>query len=160
MRHHVDLQNVDVSIWVLGKINLMADRIAWGIDFVPHFGDTQSFGICSLVYLTLVPLFHSQGIGFRDSLYANMSEYENAFGCVKRMQGILQAAQCSVIMRFISSVHVEFQQGPCALNCISKMYFSLWMTPGVSERMWSVNIEVSISGEYQTLGRNSGRLSD
>jgi hypothetical protein len=28
---------------------------------------------------------------------------------------------------------------------ISKMYFSLWKTPGVPERMWSVNIEGSIS---------------
>jgi len=33
-------------------------------------------------------------------------------------------------------------------NSISKMYFGLWKTPGVSERMWSVNFEVSISGEY------------
>jgi len=26
----------------------------------------------------------------------------------------------------------------------------------VSERMWSVNLDVSISGEYQTLGGHSG----
>ena len=43
---------------------------------------------------------------------------------------------------------------------ISKMYFSLWKTPGVSERMWSVNLEGSISGEYQTLGGYSGRPSE
>jgi len=43
---------------------------------------------------------------------------------------------------------------------ISKMYFSLWKTPGVSERMWSVNIEASISGGYQTLGGFSGRPSE
>ena len=43
---------------------------------------------------------------------------------------------------------------------ISKMYFSLWKTPGVSERMWSVNLEASISGEYQTLGGYSGRPSE
>ena len=43
---------------------------------------------------------------------------------------------------------------------ISKMYFSLWTPPGVSERMWSVSFEVSISGEYQTLGGHSGRLSE
>jgi len=35
---------------------------------------------------------------------------------------------------------------------ISKMYFSHWKPPGVSERMWSVNLDASISGEYQTLG--------
>jgi hypothetical protein len=36
-------------------------------------------------------------------------------------------------------------------HVISKMYFSRWELPGVSERMWSVNLEASISGEYQTL---------
>jgi hypothetical protein len=40
---------------------------------------------------------------------------------------------------------------------ISKMYFSHWKPPGVYERMWSVNLEESISGEYQTLGGHSGR---
>ena len=45
-------------------------------------------------------------------------------------------------------------------DVISKMYFSLWKTPGVSERMWSVNLEPSISGEYQTLGGYSGRPSE
>jgi len=43
---------------------------------------------------------------------------------------------------------------------ISKMYFSHREPPEVSERMWSVNIDVSISGEYQTLGGHSGRLAE
>jgi len=43
---------------------------------------------------------------------------------------------------------------------ISKMYFSHWKTPGVSERMWSVNLDASISGEYQTLGGHSGQPSE
>jgi len=43
---------------------------------------------------------------------------------------------------------------------ISKIYFGLWKTPGVSERMWSVNLEASISGEYQTLGGYSGMPSE
>ena len=47
----------------------------------------------------------------------------------------------------------------CSID-ISKMYFSHWMTPGVSERMWSVNWDASISGEYQTLGGHSGRPSE
>jgi len=50
-----------------------------------------------------------------------------------------------------------------AANCdifIRKMFFSLWKPPGVSERMWSVNLDVSMSGEYQTQGGNSGRPSD
>jgi len=43
---------------------------------------------------------------------------------------------------------------------ISKMYFSLWKTAGVSERMWSVNLEASISGDDQTLGGYSGWPSE
>jgi len=43
---------------------------------------------------------------------------------------------------------------------ISKMYSSHWMTPGVSERMWSANLDASFSGEYQTLGGHSGRPSE
>jgi len=35
---------------------------------------------------------------------------------------------------------------------ISKMYFSHWKPPGVSERMRSVNLDASISGEYPTVG--------
>jgi len=38
---------------------------------------------------------------------------------------------------------------------ISEMYFSQWKPPEVSERMWSVNLDASISGEYQTLGGHS-----
>jgi hypothetical protein len=44
--------------------------------------------------------------------------------------------------------------------CISKMYFSHWKPPGESERMWSVNLDASISGEYQTLGGHSCRPSE
>jgi hypothetical protein len=40
------------------------------------------------------------------------------------------------------------------------MYFSHWKPPGVSERMWSVNLNASISGEYQTLGGHSFRPSE
>jgi len=45
-------------------------------------------------------------------------------------------------------------------TAISKMYFSLWKTPEVSERMWSVNLDASISEEYQTVGGHSGRPSE
>jgi len=51
-------------------------------------------------------------------------------------------------------------QLPNQPNTISKMYFSHWKSPGVSERMWSVNLDASISGEYQTLGEHSCRLSE
>jgi len=43
---------------------------------------------------------------------------------------------------------------------ISKMYFSHWKTLGVSERMWSVNLDASNSGECQTFGGHSGRPSE
>jgi hypothetical protein len=43
---------------------------------------------------------------------------------------------------------------------ISKMYFSHWEPPGVSKRRRSVNLEASISGENQTLGRHSGQPSE
>ena len=33
-----------------------------------------------------------------------------------------------------------------ALHCISKMYVCHWKPPGVSERMWSVNLDASITG--------------
>jgi hypothetical protein len=48
----------------------------------------------------------------------------------------------------------------CKNDGISKMYLSHWKPPGVSERMWSVNLDVSISGEYQTLGGHSCRPSE
>jgi len=38
---------------------------------------------------------------------------------------------------------------------ISKMYSTHWKPPGVSERMWSVNLNASISGEYKTLEGHS-----
>jgi len=43
---------------------------------------------------------------------------------------------------------------------ISTMSFSLWEPPGVSERMWSVNLDALISGEDQTLGGHSGWPSE
>jgi hypothetical protein len=43
---------------------------------------------------------------------------------------------------------------------ISKMYFLLWKPSEVSERMWSVNLDASISGEYWTIGGHSGQPSE
>jgi hypothetical protein len=62
------------------------------------------------------------------------------------------------LMRAIRTEGQDAQQN--AAHRISKMYFSRWEPPGVSERMWSVNLEASISGEYQTLGGHSGRPSE
>jgi hypothetical protein len=57
-------------------------------------------------------------------------------------------------------LHFGMPGGCKDYNNISKMYFSLWKPPEVSERMWSVNLDVSISGEYQTVGGHSGRPSE
>jgi len=43
---------------------------------------------------------------------------------------------------------------------ISKMYFSHWELPVVSERRWRVNLEASISDENQTLEGDSSRPSE
>jgi hypothetical protein len=43
---------------------------------------------------------------------------------------------------------------------ISIMYVSRWEPLEVSERMWCVNVEAAISGEYQTRGRHSGWPSE
>jgi hypothetical protein len=43
---------------------------------------------------------------------------------------------------------------------IVNMLFSHWEPAGVSERMGSANLDASISGEYQTLGRHSCRPSE
>jgi hypothetical protein len=50
--------------------------------------------------------------------------------------------------------------GAMHLHSISKMYFSHWKPPGVSGRMWSVHVDVSSSGQSQTLGGHSDWLSE
>jgi len=62
---------------------------------------------------------------------------------------------CDLIIQFeeqeltyISVVIIHFVD-------ISKMDFSHWQPPGVSERMCSVHLDASISGEYQTQGGHS-----
>jgi len=43
---------------------------------------------------------------------------------------------------------------------IFKIHISQWEPPGVSERIWNVNWEKSISREYQTQEEHSGRASE
>jgi hypothetical protein len=40
------------------------------------------------------------------------------------------------------------------------MYISLWKPPEGSKRMWSVNLDASSSGEYQTVGGHSSQPSE
>jgi hypothetical protein len=68
-------------------------------------------------------------------------------------------------IRFYGPAHWLDYYNMYAIMCtwyytfISKMYFSHWKPPGVSERMWSVNLDASIAGEYHTLWGHSSRPS-
>jgi len=73
MRHHLDLQKVQVGIELVGIIYLMADVIAPGVNFTQLLGRRQSFGICSLDYL-LLQVFRSHGIGFGLLLFAGLPQ--------------------------------------------------------------------------------------
>jgi hypothetical protein len=67
----------------------------------------------------------------------------------------MQRSGTVVIARDLPAISDGCCNGP--VNCdITEMYFSHWKTVVVSEKVWSVNLEASISGEYQTLGGYSG----
>jgi hypothetical protein len=55
---------------------------------------------------------------------------------------------CAVYTIYHAAYDKPVTKLPNALQYISKMYFGHWQPPGVSERMWSVNLNASISGEY------------
>jgi hypothetical protein len=108
MRHQVNLRNAEVRIQLLGNIYLVADIIPPGVHFAPLLGWRPSFSICFLVYLSLLHKFCSQGIGFGLRLFAGSPKQENIFGGLKTMQGFLNVDQSCIIVRFISSLHIEF----------------------------------------------------
>jgi len=68
--------------------------------------------------------------------------------------------RCSDISRLAYNAMHEGLESASPCEYISKMYLILWKPPGVSERMWSVNLDASNSGEYQTLGGHSCRPSE
>jgi hypothetical protein len=74
MRHQVDLRQAEVSIQPLGNINLVADIIPPGVHFALLLGRRPRFGIRSLIYLSLLHAFCSQGIGSGLCLFAGSSE--------------------------------------------------------------------------------------
>jgi hypothetical protein len=74
IRHQVDLWKVEVGIYLLGNIYLVADIIPPGFDFAPLLGRRPSFSIWFLVYLSLLHEFCSQGIGFGILLFAGSPE--------------------------------------------------------------------------------------
>jgi hypothetical protein len=70
-----------------------------------------------------------------------MEKPDNSFNCPSRFVAATEAS-----MRFSAVLPMG------GSTSISKMYFSHWEPSGVSERMWSVNYDASMSGEYQTPG--------
>jgi len=52
---------------------------------------------------------------------------------------------------------VQLETSASSAGCISIMDCSHWEPHGVSKRVWSVNLHVTISGEYETLGGDSGQ---
>jgi len=117
MKHEVHLRTVEGGIQLIGIINLVADIIPPGDHFGALLGLCPSFSICFLVYLSLLHEFRSQGIGFGHHLCAGSPQSENIFEGVKTIQGVLHVAQSCIIVRFVLSIHIEFQQCLCALNC-------------------------------------------
>ena len=74
MRHQLNLQNLEVSIWLVGNIYLVANIIPPGIDFAPLLERCASLRICFLVYLSLPRELRSQGIGFGLRLFTGSVE--------------------------------------------------------------------------------------
>jgi len=74
MRHQVDLRKVEVGIYLLGNIYLVADIIPPGVYFAPLLRRRPSFSICFLVYSSLLQEFRSQGIAFGLRLFAGSPE--------------------------------------------------------------------------------------
>jgi len=73
---------------------------------------------------------------------------------------VLCAALQESLREAETAAHHSGRLGAVFLQHISGMYFSPWEPPGVSERMWSVNLEGLMSGEYQTLEGDSSRPSE
>jgi len=63
---------------------------------------------------------------------------------------LLQAINWRCIQLRSTAQMTAWEYRPSYWPFISKMYFSHWKPSGVSKRMWSVNLDASISWEYQT----------
>jgi len=126
MRHQMDLRNVEVGIKLCAHIYLVADISPQGIQFELLLGWCLSFRICFLIYLLLVQVVRCQEIGIGLRLLASLPEFDNIFEGVKIVQGVLQVAQCCIIMRSISIRHIAFEQCPCALNCLIECGILSW----------------------------------
>ena len=128
VRNQLDLRQVEVGIYLLGTIYLVADIFPPGVHFTPLLGWRTSFSISILVSHSLLHEFYSQGFVFGRRLFAGSPESGNIFECAKTMQGVFHVAQCCLIVRFILSIQIYVQQCLCALNCAIKY----WTLSGAS----------------------------
>jgi hypothetical protein len=71
VRHQVDVWKVEVRILLLGNVYLVADILSPGVHFAPLLGMCPTLGVCFLIYLSLLYVFHSHGIGFGLRLFAS-----------------------------------------------------------------------------------------
>jgi hypothetical protein len=107
IQHHVDIWIVQVGIKMHEYNYPMAEIIPPGVHFARFLGRNLSFSICFFVYLSLVQKFRSEGIGCGVGHFAGSPDEEYIFEGVKTMQGMWNAAQCCIIVRIISSIHIE-----------------------------------------------------
>lgn len=82
----------------------------------------------------------------------------------KVMKGIWVITQSMSIsnMKCTNSEQLDFliDHSISSISNLCKMYSTYLRPPGVTERMWSVNVDVSISGEYGMQGGHSGHHSE
>jgi len=100
----------------------MAASITAGVHLELLHWQCASLSIWVLVYLSLLHEFCSQVISFGIRFFSIWAMSENVIQGVRTKQGIPHVPQCSIISRCISSIHLEVEQGPCALNCANEYW--------------------------------------
>jgi len=113
VRQLVDLPKVDVGIQHLGFIYLLADILPAGIQFTPPVGGCPMFSSCVVVYLSLLHMFSSQGIGFSLQHFPCLPVSEQILEYWNSMQQVLHIAECCLMARFISSKHIDVSHCLC-----------------------------------------------
>jgi hypothetical protein len=126
MTHQVDPQKVGVGIKLLRNTNFVADWIVRGLHFAPLLWRHPSVSSSFHVYLLHLHECYSQGVGFGNRMFGGLPEYENIFEAAQTTESILKVAQCCIIVRLISRVHIEFEQCPCGLNLCNWIRDAVW----------------------------------
>jgi hypothetical protein len=80
MRNQVVFRKAEVSILLFGIIYLMAQQLPPEVHLAPQLGRHPSISIWFLVYLLLLHVILSQGVGFGIRLLAGSSSVSNGSG--------------------------------------------------------------------------------